>query len=342
MSGPVTCIRLAVALAFLLVPLVGQSAARAQEVDPSSVELLPEPHYLQHPPQYIPPSPDFPLTREQAVLETAAAAQVPPPEKAPVKDAPSNSLRGVWTNPGLYWILWRNMWEEAFAANETPAPPSLPSPPKPKHPGKLRLRVPFTPVNADGSLGRRTLITITIEDEDRQHALEVADQIIDQLFVEPRLDDLMDDINKRLDNRPLSTDVPPPPTMPLPPPAPPGSDLEGAVSPDAAAQWAEAAGMIADTVDACEAAFNLLGLHLNLGPLAMRFHMVASYDGHGQLHVGIDGQINKEPEDPNARMKVGLYESEDSGPITNESFWFWATGQHPDLTFERVDGDIGP
>lgn len=36
---------------------------------------LPSPNYLKHPPQYIPPSPAYPLSRELASLEEAAAAQ---------------------------------------------------------------------------------------------------------------------------------------------------------------------------------------------------------------------------------------------------------------------------
>ncbi len=39
---------------------------------------LPSGHYLAHPPQYIPPSPDFPLNRELATLEDAAARQNAP------------------------------------------------------------------------------------------------------------------------------------------------------------------------------------------------------------------------------------------------------------------------
>lgn len=35
---------------------------------------LPSPHYLLHPPQYFPPSPPFPLPRELASQEAAAAA----------------------------------------------------------------------------------------------------------------------------------------------------------------------------------------------------------------------------------------------------------------------------
>jgi hypothetical protein len=42
---------------------------------PEAGMTLPSGHYLDHPPQYIPPSPDFPLERELATLEEAAARQ---------------------------------------------------------------------------------------------------------------------------------------------------------------------------------------------------------------------------------------------------------------------------
>jgi hypothetical protein len=38
---------------------------------------LPTGHYLEHPPQYFPPSPAFPLTRELASQEAVAAAPAP-------------------------------------------------------------------------------------------------------------------------------------------------------------------------------------------------------------------------------------------------------------------------
>ena len=38
---------------------------------------LPSAHYLEHPPQYIPPSPSFPLTRELASQEATAVAPAP-------------------------------------------------------------------------------------------------------------------------------------------------------------------------------------------------------------------------------------------------------------------------
>ena len=47
---------------------------------------LPSGHYLKHPPQYIPPSPPFPLPRELAGQEAAAAAGRP--GAAPAAPAP--------------------------------------------------------------------------------------------------------------------------------------------------------------------------------------------------------------------------------------------------------------
>lgn len=38
---------------------------------------LPSPHYLEHPPQYVPPSPPFPLTRELAQQEEIASRPAP-------------------------------------------------------------------------------------------------------------------------------------------------------------------------------------------------------------------------------------------------------------------------
>jgi hypothetical protein len=45
---------------------------------PEAGLTLPSGYYLRHPPQYIPPSPHFPLTRELATLEEAAARQAVP------------------------------------------------------------------------------------------------------------------------------------------------------------------------------------------------------------------------------------------------------------------------
>jgi hypothetical protein len=38
---------------------------------------LPSPHYLEHPPQYVPPSPPFPLSRELAQQEEIASRPIP-------------------------------------------------------------------------------------------------------------------------------------------------------------------------------------------------------------------------------------------------------------------------
>ena len=54
---------------------------------------LPSGHYLQHRPQYIPHSPDFPLSRELATMEEQAAAagpggRLPAGPAAPMPAAP--------------------------------------------------------------------------------------------------------------------------------------------------------------------------------------------------------------------------------------------------------------
>jgi hypothetical protein len=54
---------------------------------------LPSGHYLQHPPQYFPPSPVFPLTRELAGQEAIAAAPAP--------GAPVGPLPPAVPGPGL-------------------------------------------------------------------------------------------------------------------------------------------------------------------------------------------------------------------------------------------------
>ncbi len=44
---------------------------------------LPSGHYLQHPPQYIPDSPPFPLSRELAGMQMQSAPATTPPIPAP-------------------------------------------------------------------------------------------------------------------------------------------------------------------------------------------------------------------------------------------------------------------
>jgi len=64
------------------------AGAGCQTYVPEAGLTLPTPHYLAHPPQYIPPSPPYPLPREQASLEAAAAAQVPGRPAAGVAPGP--------------------------------------------------------------------------------------------------------------------------------------------------------------------------------------------------------------------------------------------------------------
>jgi hypothetical protein len=42
---------------------------------PEAGLTLPSPHYLRHPPQFFPRSPDFPLQKELAGIEEATAQQ---------------------------------------------------------------------------------------------------------------------------------------------------------------------------------------------------------------------------------------------------------------------------
>ena len=51
--------------------------AGCQTVIPETGQTLPSGNYLDHPPQYIPKSPPFPLPREQAMMELQAGAPVP-------------------------------------------------------------------------------------------------------------------------------------------------------------------------------------------------------------------------------------------------------------------------
>ncbi|HXG09367.1 MAG TPA: hypothetical protein VNK04_06220 [Gemmataceae bacterium] len=73
--------------------------AGCQTYIPEASVTLPSGRYLEHPPQYIPPSPPFPLSRELASMEAAAAAlgpggappppaALPPPVPAPLPPAP--------------------------------------------------------------------------------------------------------------------------------------------------------------------------------------------------------------------------------------------------------------
>jgi hypothetical protein len=85
----------------LLAALVG-----CQTQIPGTQQTLPSPHYLEHPPQYIPPSPAFPLAREEAT-QAAINARLAGPAGPAVLPAP---VPGVPAPPA------------------PPAPPVLPPP----------------------------------------------------------------------------------------------------------------------------------------------------------------------------------------------------------------------
>jgi hypothetical protein len=103
---------------------------------------LPSGWYLQHPPQYIPPSPPFPLTRELAAMEAVNAAAgpgpaplptplpppvvgpgaplaAPPPAVPPGAGAPGPGAPGVGPAP-------------AMPAAPPPQPPQVAPPPAPR------------------------------------------------------------------------------------------------------------------------------------------------------------------------------------------------------------------
>lgn len=63
------------ALGLLGASLLVVTASGCQTWLPEAGLTLPTPDYLEHPPQYIPRSPGFRLSRELTSLENAAAAQ---------------------------------------------------------------------------------------------------------------------------------------------------------------------------------------------------------------------------------------------------------------------------
>ena len=63
------------ALTALGLALIG--LAGCQTYVPATGQTLPSERYLEHPPQYIPPSPRFPFQRELTTLEAQAGAPVP-------------------------------------------------------------------------------------------------------------------------------------------------------------------------------------------------------------------------------------------------------------------------
>jgi hypothetical protein len=66
---------------------------------------LPSARYLQHPPQYIPPSPPYPLSRElagqEATAAAAAAGGVPGPAVPLPAPVPPPAVPGGGGGPGI-------------------------------------------------------------------------------------------------------------------------------------------------------------------------------------------------------------------------------------------------
>jgi hypothetical protein len=87
---------------------------------PTTSQTLPSPWYLQHPPQFIPPSPQFPLPRELAHLEDAAAQ--PGPAAPPVVPVPVPAPGAV--PPGV-------VPAPAPGVVPAPVPGAVPAPPPP-------------------------------------------------------------------------------------------------------------------------------------------------------------------------------------------------------------------
>lgn len=68
----------------LLLPALLGTMAGCQTWVPAAGMTLPSGFYLKHPPQYLPPSPPFPLPRELASMQAAPAAQPAAPFRAPI------------------------------------------------------------------------------------------------------------------------------------------------------------------------------------------------------------------------------------------------------------------
>jgi len=71
-----------------------------------------------------------------------------------------------------------------------------------------------------------------------------------------------------------------------------------------------------------------------------RFLVLALFAGLTPFTTGC--LINQYPSDPNVRMDVLINQSEDLRQIGNEWRRWWMNDQPSHMTFERVDGQIGP
>ena len=68
----------------LLVGLALAALSGCQTYVIETGQTLPSGFYLNHRPQYIPPTPSYPLRRELESLENASAQPIPPPAPAPL------------------------------------------------------------------------------------------------------------------------------------------------------------------------------------------------------------------------------------------------------------------
>jgi hypothetical protein len=194
-----------------------------------------------------------------------------------------------------------------------------------KPPRSLRIKVPFTPMNADGSPSKPVLVTIKVEVADREQALEVLDQIVDQLIVQPKIDDVLegiqeelDQINGELDNSPRTVNQPANP-------APVAPDATAPVSPPATL---DVELVLPDLLDGALGVLDMVGSVLGV-PVNLRF-------------LGIPTHIDSS--DPNTRMESLLHQE---GPGGSEGEWLrWGLPVKQDLPshmqYERIHGGIGP
>jgi hypothetical protein len=203
---------------------------------------------------------------------------------------------------------------------------------------KLRIRIPFTPTNEDGTPGKRVLLTIKIEAESHEQALDIADEITDRLVVQPNLDDVWDEIDRhileilRTTQSPVGEAIPPAlEVLPMPTPTPATDDESGQASGTEPTNVAE---VVEDTLQAFDWVGSLLGLRVSLGNLAWPLHLADDLQKAGP------GDARSA--DPNERMRELLNESENIGQIQKEWERLWSTDQPSHLTHDRIQGGIGP
>jgi hypothetical protein len=71
-----------------------------------------------------------------------------------------------------------------------------------------------------------------------------------------------------------------------------------------------------------------------------RLLMLAAVAGLALVNAGC--LLNQYPSNPNTRMEVLLFQSEDLRQIENEWRRWWMNDQPSHMTYERVHGGIGP